>query len=199
MILHGGLSGPSSMVLKPMRCGYSPLSTGAQQFFSLALFGCEPEAIGRQSPTATGSCVDLEKICGGRQCGSSSARWRSASSLERWSGGKCWWWRCTSRRWRHDQRAGVEWSTNWWSYMTWRWSKPTFPLAVDALASSGMRITFLAAQRLVVSRRSEGVETAWHCDSAADEEMTKHSSCSMNWIQREPRTECWWRIGWRII
>jgi hypothetical protein len=37
MILHGGLSGPSLTVLKQMRCGYSSLSTGAQQFFLLGL------------------------------------------------------------------------------------------------------------------------------------------------------------------
>jgi hypothetical protein len=66
MILHGGLSGPSPTVLKPMWCGYSPLSTDAQQFFSFALFGCEPEAIGRRSPVGTGSCLELEKIHGRR-------------------------------------------------------------------------------------------------------------------------------------
>jgi hypothetical protein len=52
------------MVLKAMWCGYSPLSSATQHFFSLALFGCEPEAIGRRSLVATGSCVELKKICG---------------------------------------------------------------------------------------------------------------------------------------
>jgi hypothetical protein len=66
MILHGGFSCPSPTVLKPMWCGYSPVLSGTQQFFSLALFGCEPEVIGRRSPVGTGSCLELEKIHGRR-------------------------------------------------------------------------------------------------------------------------------------